>query len=290
MNQYHFQRSFSEDPTISKRLFNLLETIFPGLSSLAEIGRVLGASWEVASTPFIRFHGDIAITHVGVLEIPMQLMGQTVTVGGIHGVCTHPEFRHRGYYREVMAEVLEYCDRRYTTLVLTTLQPEFYEPFGFRVVKEHVFITKCNVTGSTAGWRSLNTSDPEDIKLLHRLLETRTPVSNVAGIVGEKSLFCVNEGNRPLHYIEDLDLIVCLEIEDTQLRLFDLVGTSIPTLAVLLERIPQHIEEVVIYFSPDRLDANFQAFPHVLDQAWLMVRGAFAAEGQQFMLPRSARC
>ncbi|WP_250125374.1 GNAT family N-acetyltransferase [Chroococcidiopsis sp. CCMEE 29] len=290
MSQHRFKRSFCADPTLSKRLFSLLEIVFPGVSRAAAVGRVLGAPWEVASTPFIRFHEDIAITHVGVLEIPMCIMGQTITVGGIHGVCTHPEFRRRGYYREVMAEVLEYCDRRYTTLVLTTLQPELYEPFGFRVVKEHVFITKCNSAGSTASWRSLNTSDPEDIKLLHRLLETRTPVSNVVGIVGEKSLFCVNEGTRPLHYIEDLDLIVCLEIEDTQLRLFDLVGTSIPTLAVLLEKIPQHIEEVVIYFSPDRLDANFQAFPHVLDEAWLMVRGAFAPENYQFMLPRSARC
>ena len=288
--QYHFQQSFSEDPTLSKRLFDLLETVFPEVSQAAATGRALGAPWESASTPFIRFHDDTAITHVGVVEIPLQLLGQTVTVGGIHAVCTHPQFRRRGYYRQVMEEVLEYCDRRYATLVLTTMQPEFYEPFGFRVVKEHAFITKCNSTGSTASWRSLNTSDPKDIKLLHRLLETRAPVSNIVGVINEKPVFCVNEGSRPLYYIEDLDLIVCLEIEATQLRLFDLVGTSIPTLAVILENIPHFIEEVVTYFSPDHLEADFRAFPHVLEQAWLMVRGSFAAENEQFMLPRSARC
>lgn len=292
MNQYRFKRSFSEDPALSQRLFHLLETVFPeiGISSAAQVGRVLGAPWETASTPFIRFHDDVAITHVGVLEIPLQLMGEVEIAGGIHAVSTHPQFRRRGYYREVMAEVLDYCANRYKTLILTTAQPEFYQPFGFRVVQEHAFITKCDPTDSTNGLRSLNFSEPKDLNLLHRLLETRAPVSNIVGIVNEKALFCVNEGTRPLHYAEDLDLIICMEIENTQLRLFDLVGKSIPTLKALLERIPQNIAEVVTYFSPDCLNADFHAFPHKLDGTWLMVRGAFAAEGKQFMLPRSARC
>lgn len=193
MNQYRFKRSFSEDPTLSEQLFNLLETVFPeiGISHAAEVGRVLGAPWEAASTPFIRFYDDVAITHVGVLEIPMRIMGQSVRVGGIHAVSTRPEFRRRGYYRCVMEEVLDYC----------------------------------------------------------------------------------------------------MEIEDTQLKLFDLVGTSICTLDAILERIPQHVEEVVIYFSPDRLGVEVQAVSHQLGgDSLLMVRGSFAAECKQFMLPRSARC
>ncbi len=291
MNQYRFKRSFSEDPTLSDQLFNLLETTFPGISRAAESIRGLGASWEAASTPFIRFHDDIAIAHVGVLEIPMQLMGQTVTVGGIHAVCTRPEFRRRGYYREVMEEVLGYCASRYETLVLTTAQPELYEPFGFRVVGEHIFTTQCDLRGCNDGFRLLNPSNTDDLKLLHRLLETREPVSNIVGIVNEKSVFCFNEGTRPLHYAEDLDLIVCIEIEDTQLKLFDLVGTRICPLAAIVERIPQRIERVAIYFSPDRLNVEVQAFPHKLDgDSLLMVRGSFAAEDKPFMLPRSARC
>lgn len=293
MNQYLFKRSFSENPTLSAQLFNLLETAFPGIgiSRAAETGRMLGASWEDASTPFIRFYNDIAVTHVGVLEIPMQIMGQTVTVGGIHAVCTHPEFRRRGYYREVMTEVLDYCASRYDTLILTTAQPEFYQPFGFRVVKEHIFSTKSDSRGWSNGFRLLNTSDPHDLKLLHRLLETREPVSNIVGVLHEKAVFFVNEGTKPLHYAEDLDVIVSMEIENTQLKLFDVVGTRICNLTAILSRIPQRIEEVITYFSCDRLGGDFQAFSHVFEgDSLLMVRGLFAAEEKQFMLPRSARC
>ncbi|PHM09270.1 GNAT family N-acetyltransferase [Nostoc sp. 'Peltigera malacea cyanobiont' DB3992] len=293
MSQYRFKQSFSDDPSLSDKLFNLMEVTFPGISSLAECARKLGASWETASTPFIRFHDDIAITHVGVLEIPMQIMGQRLTVGGVHGVATRAEYRRRGYYREVMEEVLGYCDRDrlYETLVLTTPQPEFYLPFGFRVVEEHIFKVKCNSTGSADSFRILDFTNTKDYTLLHRLLETRAPISNIVGVVNEKPVFCVNEGSRPLYYAEDLDLIACMEIEDNRLHLFDLVTTQICPLKNIISKIPQPIEEVVIYFSPELLDVkDVQAFTHTFDETVLMVRGKFAAEGEKFMLPRSARC
>lgn len=95
MHQYRFKRSFSEDATLSSRLFNLLESTFAGISRTAESARALSAPCEEASTPFVRFEGDRAIAHVGVLELPMVVMGQSMIVGGIHAVCTRPKFRHR---------------------------------------------------------------------------------------------------------------------------------------------------------------------------------------------------
>ncbi|MEH2170809.1 MAG: hypothetical protein V7K41_29990 [Nostoc sp.] len=104
-------------------------------------------------------------------------------------------------------------------------------------------------------------------------------------------MFCVNEGSRPLYYAEDLDLIACMEIEDNRLHLFNLVTTQICSLKNILSKIPQPIQEVVIYFNPELLDIkDVQAFTHALDETVLMVRGKFAAEGEKFMLPRSARC
>ncbi|GAA6622407.1 GNAT family N-acetyltransferase [Scytonema sp. NUACC26] len=293
MKKYCFQRSFQNDLTLSKHLFNLLEIVFPelGITEAAEHACKLGASWESVSTPFMRFEDNIAVTHVGVLEIPMYLMGELVTVGGIHGVATHPEYRRRGYYREVMEEVLDYCDRRYKTLVLTTSQPELYEPFGFRYVREDMFVVKCNSKGGTHGLRSLDTGNNHDINLLNRLLETREPVSHILGVVKAKALFYVIESHNPLFYAEDLDVLACMNIEGSKLQLFDLVGTKLCSLQALLDRIPHPIEEVEIYFSPDRLHVEAQAFPHRLNgDDYLMIRGEFAPEKETFMLPRSARC
>ncbi|MCI0339393.1 MAG: GNAT family N-acetyltransferase [Acidobacteria bacterium] len=284
--------SFSDDPALSERLFDLLDAVFPGIRQVAQTARVLGASWESVSTPFICFEGDRAVSHVGVIELSLILMGRTVTVGSIHGVATHPDYRRRGFFRQIMKDVLQYCASSYETLILTTEHPEYFQLFGFRVVGEHLFTVRCETPGGAAGFRIINPQDDSDVALLHRLLETREPVSNVVGVVNEKAVFCFNEGWRPLYYSADLDVIVCLELEGTRLKLFDIVGPAVPSLAVLLERIPQRLDEVAICFSPDRLEVKAEATPYLLDHdgpSYLMARGPFAAEGQAFTLPRSAR-
>jgi hypothetical protein len=126
------------------------------------------------------------------------------------------------------------------------------------------------------GFRLLDTRQAGDIALLHRLLETRQAVSQVVGVVNEKAVFCFNESSRPLHYVADLDVIVCLELEERRLKLFDIVGPKIPPLASVLERIPQPLDEVAICFSADQLAVEGEATPYVLDHdgpSYLMVRG-----------------
>lgn len=133
-----FQRAYADDANLKRRVFALLEVCFPGITQAEQHHSLpLGAPWEQVSTPFVYELGDVAITHIGVLSMPLVVQGRTVLAGGIHAVGTHPGYRRRGYYREVMAEVLQYCASRYDTLLLTTGQPELYAPFGFRVIPEH---------------------------------------------------------------------------------------------------------------------------------------------------------
>lgn len=286
------QYSFSGNPHLSTQVFDLLDRVFPGVRRVAQNARALGAAWESVSTPFARFEDSRVVSHVGVIELSLVLLGQPVTVGSIHGVATHPEFRRRGYYREIMEEVLQYCDARYETLILTTEHPEYFKPFGFRTVQEHFFRLQVETTGGSEGLQEINPRDANNITLLNRLLETRRSVSNVVGVVNEKAVFCFNEGSNPLHYVADLDVLLCLEMEGTRLKLFDIVGPQLPPLVAILERIPRRIEEVSICFNPDRVADSAEPTPYVFDHdgpTYLMVRGPFAAERHAFSLPRSAR-
>jgi len=284
--------SFADDPGLAGHLFDLLDMVFPGLRRTAEHARTLGAPWESASTPFIATAGGPIVSHVGVIELPLVVLGQPLRVASVHGVATHPAARRHGLYRLVMEEALEYCAGRYETQILTTEHPEYFEPFGFRVVREHLFKARVGSPGGADGLRLLDTRDPADVALLHRLLEHRSPVSELLGVGVEKAVFCFNEGRRPLRYAADLDALVCMELEGARLTLFDVVGERIPPLAVLLERIPQPVDEVAICFSPDRLEVATEATQYLLHHdgpSHLMARGPFTAEGRPFMLPRSAR-
>jgi hypothetical protein len=300
MHHYQFKQSYAGNPLLKRQVFHLLETCFPGIIQAEHDSLPLGPPWEKTSTPFVHFHGELAITHVGVIELPLVVLGQTIRVGGIHAVGTRPEFRRHGYYRLVMTEVLQYCASYYDTLVLTTGQPALYKPFGFQVLPEYIFIASCSSLGGTAGFRPLQAHVSADLQLLARLLETRQPVSQILGVVREKAVFSFNARKLPLYYAADLDVVVAYTLAGTQLTLFDIVGPHIPPLGAILQRLPHRIDQVVTYFSPDRLETDCHAVLHTLMDPpealggagpdMLMVRGPFAAAERPCMLPRSARC
>ena len=284
--------SFADDPGLVHRLMELLDSVFPGIRRGAAEAARMGAPWQSVSTPFVAVEGDRIVSHVGVIELPLVVRGQPVAVGSIHGVATHPECRHRGHYRRVMDEAIAYCDGRYETQILTTEHPEYFEPFGFRTVPEHLFRAPGRTGSGSDGARLLDTADPDDLALLHRLLATREPVSHTLGVVRERGVFCFNEGRRPLHSVPDLDVLLCLEREGATLTLFDVVGPRVPTLADVLARLPGPIATVILAFTPDRVAPGAESVPGPFDHdgpSILMVRGPFAVEGEPFCLPRSAR-
>jgi predicted N-acetyltransferase YhbS len=278
-------------PGVAASVFDLLETVFPGLTRGADNARALGGVWEQASTPFLSFEGGQAVSHVGRIDLPLVIMGERRTVGSVHAVATRPDCRGRGHYRRVMEELLADSAGRYETLVLTTEHPEYFTPFGFRRVEEHGFVVNSRSEG-VGKLRRLDVTDPRDVNLLTRLLATREPVSEVVGVVDEKAIFLFNEGRRPLEYAEDLDVVLCLERSGSRVQLFDIVGSRIPLFSDILKCLPAQVEEVVFSFAPDRLDGAARSEAWLFDHdgpSYLMVRGPFAAEGQEFTLPRSAR-
>ena len=286
------RKSFATDSTLFDRLFALLDQVFPGVLGVAINARALGGSWESASTPFLREKNGKVLAHVGLIELPLILMGEPTRVGTIHGVATHPDHRHRGYFRELIEQAIEYGHERYETLILTTEHPEYFQPFGFREVQEHRFSLKCDIEPTAHEFRLIDTTLKQDVDLLQRLLSTRTPISNIAGVVEERAIFSFNEGSRPLHYSQELDVLACWEIVGSRLVLFDLVGPKVPSISDVVARVPKQISEVDFRFTPDRIAPESQPIAFLFDHdgpSHLMVRGPFASDGHLFCLPRSAR-
>ncbi len=286
------QGSFADDPTLFDRAMDLLDVVFPGLRRGAVCARSMGAPWQSVSTPFVTFENGRVLAHVGLIELPLVVRGRTETVGAIHGVATHPDARRRGLCRGLMDEVLGYCDGRLPTKILTTEHPEYFTPFGFREIPEHVFTLPVRHSSGPGRLRVLDPDDGADVALLHRLLERRTPVSRRLGVVREHGVFCFNEGRRPLHYSADLDAIFCLEQSNGALTLYDVVARKIPSLGALLDAVPGVVSSLTLAFAPDRLAPDATPVPRLFDHggpSHLMVRGAFAVEGEAFALPRPAR-
>ena len=254
------------------------------------------------STPFVRREGDRVVGHVGVIELPLVVGGRRVSIASIHAVCADPERRGRGLGRELMEEALAACDRRFQTVILTTAIPAFYAPFGFRSVPEHVFTRPMPRTErSRDGGRAL-TESGEDLRLLHRLLSARAPVSARLGSLEHGTVFAVaallmwGDLSR-VRYHSALDVATVHEVRGRTLVLHDVVGAAIPKLEPLIAAIGADADRIATLFCPDRLGDGFGAEPcdearaAALGDDWfagLMARGPFAADGP-LMLPSMSR-
>ncbi len=293
MSQSQYLHDYADDPGLLERVFLLLDLAFPGLPAHVRALQPFGLQWDQVSTPFLLSDGDQPMTHVGVLEVPMIADGHEMCVGAIHAVCTHPDHRRRGYYRLAMDEAMAWCDERYTTVMLIAGTPEIYQPFGFRVVRESRFVAPLHRSTAAPDGKRLRQLDlklPDDLRCLHRLLDERPPVSRRLGVMPERAVFLFNQATKPMWYAEDLDAVLCFEVAEPTLRLYDVVATRIPTLQQVVDRIALPFESVEVYFAPDKLDATLLPQPHILDgDSYLMVRGEFACAGSDLMLPPTAR-
>lgn len=291
MTTIHSRQSYAADPLLAQGVFALLESCFPGVSAVIQRAAELEARWEDASTPFVRTEDGRVVSHVGVLELPLVLGSQAVTAGGIHGVCTLAEQRGHGHFRALMEDALRHAGQRYETLVLTTLEPAIYERFGFRVVPEHRFVVPGARGKADADARELSWDDAQDVSLLHRLLATREPVSQVLGVGPERAVFLFNQCQRPVTYIDTLDVAACLTWEGTRLLVHDVVGPRLCTLRQLLAHLPQQPDEVILHYSPDRMGvAKAVEQSHRYDGTVLMARGWFPVGSAPVLLPSTARC
>ncbi len=268
------RRSYESEPELCERLIEMLREWEEVLARMHEGARRLGAPWTACSTPFVHESGGRLVAHVGVVERSLVVAGREVRLGGIHAVYTRPEQRRRGVYRGLMEEALRHCDEHYPAAILSTAQPELYEPFGFRVVPEHHAVVRAEHPGGGSGLRRLDWRAPGDRALLDRLLRTRAPVSARLGVIREDAVFKFNVALRDVDYCEALDAALVTHRAGDVLHLEDLVAPELPALDELLRGLPEPVHRVVLHFAPDGLGVD--AEPRARDDGdWLMVRGEF---------------
>ncbi len=293
MSALKYLHSYSQEPELAHHVLPLLDRSFPTIVPWLESAKALGSDFFQVSTPFLRFEGDRLVAHLGVIDIPLMVNGHEMVVSDLHAICTHPDFQGRGYSRAVMEEALEWCAARGAATVLFTGRPFLYERYGFRAVRESRFVARGAWPASgpkTIPLRALNLHQPDDLAILHRLLAERAPVSRRLGVIHERAAFLFNAVHQPLYYAEGSDFVVATETEETILRFYDVVAKRMPTLAEIMAHVETPIDRVEVYFTPDGLEADFIAEPHVLDGgSYFMVRGDLDFTGQSVMLSRMAR-
>ena len=119
---------------------------------------------------------DRVVSTLRVWERRIWVGASLVTVGGIGGVCTHPNYRSVGYASALMRETIGYfrtigCDLG----VLFTIIPEaFYRQLGWTSLVLHGFSVTCNSATQTADsseWRVTDFNPETDLDAVATLYD-----------------------------------------------------------------------------------------------------------------------
>ncbi len=133
------------------------------------------SSYRLPQTRVVVVNGTV-ISTLRVWERRMQVGASLVTMGGIGGVCTHPQYWGVGYASALMRDTIDYmrmtgCD---IGALFTIIPADFYRRLGWTSLPLHGFSLTCNAvtpTVNSSGWQLTDFNPETDLDAVARLYD-----------------------------------------------------------------------------------------------------------------------
>lgn len=224
---------YSNNPLLFERCINLIDEVFPGCKEFALNGMKHRASWGKGSIPFIVEEQGEIIAHAGVWPMTMMLNGKIHHTAAIHAVCVKEEHRSKGYFKQLMQEVMHYVDHHFESSLLFTTKPYLYRDYPYKIMlPEYDFVVskkvKLHSKSNDSDMRIINLDDADDLKLTYHLLSNRLPLSDQLSIIHENgnALFIFNVLHKKLYCSETLNALIVFEITHNTLYIKEIISQA----------------------------------------------------------------
>ncbi|EAE9960702.1 N-acetyltransferase, partial [Listeria monocytogenes] len=174
-------------------------------------------------------------------------------------VMTHPNYRGQGLAKNLLNHVIAKYEDQYDFLYLfandTVL--DFYPKFGFERIEESSFtVDACNLKKKASKLKKLNPDNKTDFQLISRIVSERAPLSNILDVKESEDLlmfYVLIALKNELYYLEELDVIVLMEQEGTDLYVLDILSTKkLDVVEVLSYLSTKKIETIHLLFTPEK--------------------------------------
>ncbi|EAG1184567.1 N-acetyltransferase, partial [Listeria monocytogenes] len=172
---------------------------------------------------------------------------------------THPNYRGQGLAKNLLNHVIAKYEDQYDFLYLfandTVL--DFYPKFGFERIEESSFtVDACNLKKKASKLKKLNPDNKTDFQLISRIVSERAPLSNILDVKESEDLlmfYVLIALKNELYYLEELDVIVLMEQEGTDLYVLDILSTKkLDVVEVLSYLSTKKIETIHLLFTPEK--------------------------------------
>lgn len=296
--------NYSNNFNLFDSCLGLIDESFPGCKDFALNGMKYNACWNKVSTPFILKEKGEIIAHAGVWPITFMLNGKEHRSASIHGVCVKISHRGRGYFQQLMQEVMQYVENNFDSSVLFSMKPYLYKKYPYKVMlPEYDFIlnedNKLNASSYSkiSDLKILQWDNSDDLNLIHKLLSNRVPLSNQLGLIHKSGneIFILNMMNKKLYYSEKLNVLVVYEIIEKTLYLKEIISTNQTHISDVIRLIlgseSTQVEKIIMQFCPDRfLDEKEYSPVLARPECCILTSDTFSFDGKYFRYPELYWC
>ncbi|HAA2754823.1 TPA_asm: GNAT family N-acetyltransferase [Listeria monocytogenes] len=199
------------------------------------------------------------ISNVSINKMNLIYQGENYSALQIGTVMTHPNYRGQGLAKNLLNHVIAKYEDQYDFLYLfandTVL--DFYPKFGFERIEESSFtVDACNLKKKASKLKKLNPDNKTDFQLISRIVSKKAPLSNILDVKESEDLlmfYVLIALKNELYYLEELDVIVLMEQEGTDLYVLDILSTKkLDVVEVLSYLSTKKIETIHLLFTPEK--------------------------------------
>ncbi|EAE8346935.1 GNAT family N-acetyltransferase [Listeria monocytogenes] len=234
------------------------------------------------------------IANVSINKMNLIYQGEDYSALQIGTVMTHPDYRGEGLAKKLLDHVVAKYEGQYDFLYLfandTVLN--FYPKFGFERVEESSFtVDACNLERKASKLKKLNPDNKTDFQLISRIVSERVPLSNILDVKESEDLlmfYVLIALKNELYYLEELDVIILMEQEGTDLYVLDILSTKkIDVMEVLSYLSTKKLETIHLLFTPEK--SKYIDAAYIIEtEDMLFVRPNILTSENYFLFPATS--
>lgn len=250
--------------------------------------------WTDTYIPFSLLHENKIISNVSATKMNILVQGQLVQGIQIGSVATASEWMGKGLAKYLLNNVMDYFAQSTDLFFLFAYESvlNFYPKFGFRQVRESLYLNETNIRKPQYQARKLDMHNEADVILIKSLLLDRKPITQIFGAVEYDFVAMWNFLNvyqNHLYYLEKESLLFVKKEENEQLIIWDIVSKHDFDMndAVSKVMISPDITSILYYFPPDQLNFSYDRIVPDMS-SHLFVKGYFPLDGGHFKFPELA--
>jgi len=280
-----------ENKTLVNEYLNFIQWVFPGAKFLEWWEK---GFWTNDYKPLTILESGKIISNVTAALMDVIIEGQSYKAVQIGAVGTIPEYRNQGLSRILMEYVLQEYEDKIDLFLLFANESvlEFYPKFGFRKLKEKIFLLDSPIPEVKFSARKLNLQVSKDYRILLDLINQRNDITRIFGAENYGSItmwHVFNNLKNNLYYLEEEDAIIIKTEKRNEMFIREIIFREpfevLPALSKIIES--DRIEKIYYYFPPDQI--RFPYNKETVYKSHLFVKSKMDFDNDMLKFPETAQ-